>query len=204
MPRERSSYTAGSSAYDLDRVGALPEIEYEYPEEPRRRERPRPAPDPSPERVGGRVAARVKEEVRASRRQTVPVFGIFGCLVAGMLLLLVVLSHMQLALISSEIVQMERRMSGLRAEAVELQANHEIVFAAAEVERFAREELGMSDATRGQVVFIGSSVTGDVAEVLRTEEPQSFYGMVDHVGGLFGILQDSWGSIFGRQGNILD
>ncbi|MCL2568742.1 MAG: hypothetical protein FWE12_04815 [Oscillospiraceae bacterium] len=204
MSRERRNYTAGSSAYDLDRVGALPEIEYIEYEEPRRGERPRPAPDPSPERVGGRVAARVKEEARANRRQTVPVFGIFGCLLAGMLLLLVVLSHMQLAMLSSEIVQTERQMTNLRVEAVELLAVHEAVFSRDEVERFAREELGMAEATRGQVVFIGSSVSGDVAEVLRAEEPQSFYGMVDHVAGLFGILQESWGSIFGRQDNILD
>jgi len=132
------------------------------------------------------------------------VFGIFGCLLAGMLLLLVVLSHMQLAMLSSEIVQTERQMTNLRVEAVELLAVHEAVFSRDEVERFAREELGMAEATRGQVVFIGSSVSGDVAEVLRAEEPQSFYGMVDHVAGLFGILQESWGSIFGRQDNILD
>jgi len=197
MPREQRSYTAGSSAYDLDRLGALPEIEYPD-DEPQHRGRPRPASDPSPERVGGRAAAREKAENRETRRQTVPVFGILGCLVAGALFLMIVLSHLQLAMLSSEMVQMERQMTNLRIEAVDLQVAHGIAFSATEIERFAREELGMVDATRGQVVFIGSSMAGDVAEIIRVDEPQSFYGFPSHVASLFGILQDSWGSIFGR------
>jgi len=112
--------------------------------------------------------------------------------------MLIVLSHMQLAMISSEMVDLERQMSRLRTENIELQMAHEAAFGLVEVERFAREELGMVDATRGQVVFIGSGITGDTAEVLRVNETSSTYGLFEHITGLFGVLRESWSSIFGR------
>jgi len=116
---------------------------------------------------------------------------------ACVLLLMIVLSHMQLAVISSEMGQLEREMSTLRAEGLVLQAEHDHAFSQNEVERIARQELGMVDATRGQIVFIGSGISGDVAEVLRVEE-ESNHGLLDHMAGLFGTLRESWSSIFGR------
>jgi len=193
----------GSSAYDLDRWGALPEIE--IAEEPRRRERPEEALPPPGEEVrrqgGAKTRARTQAQPQAQvhavgRRQTVSTFGVFGCLVVGALLLLIVLSHMQLAVISSEMAQLEGRISTLREDGLYLQGVHENAFSAAAVERFAREELGMVEAVQGQMVFIGGVITGDVAEVLRMEEAVD-YGLLDHVAGFVGTLRASWGSIFG-------
>jgi len=109
---------------------------------------------------------------------------------------MIVLSHMQLAVISSEMVQLERQMSELQTEGTYLQRIHEDAFSSAEVDRFAREELGMVDTARGQVVFIGSGASGDVAEVLRVDE-ESSYGLVDYMSEFFGTLREAWSSIRG-------
>jgi len=187
----RQAYAVGTSAYDLERLGALPEIQApEWYDE-----RPRTITAPPTERTRERVDTRTR--TRVARRQTVSLFGVLGCLVAGMLLLMIVLSHMQLAVLSSELGQLDREMSGLREEAIHLQAAHESAFSLAEVERFAREELGMVEAARGQIVFIGSSIGGDVAEVLHVENSAPSYSLLDHMAGLLGILQESWSSIFG-------
>jgi len=187
-------YTMGTSAYDLDRWGALPEIE--IPAEPKRRERPpREVTAPPTEETREKVATRTR--TREAKRQSVSVFGVLGCMVVMGLLLMIVLSHMQLALISSEMAQLEGQISSLRERGGYLQSAHESAFGLLEVERFAREELGMVDAVRGQMVFIGSGAMGDTAEVLRVEE-ESYYGLIEHMSGLIGILRESWSSIFGR------
>jgi len=180
----------GTSAYDLERLAALPEIAVQ--EEAEQRARPRPATAPQSERR--RVSA--KKAARRAARHRVPVFGILGAMVVGTLLLMIVLSHMQLSVISSEMAQLERQMSALRSESAYLQLAHEEAFSQAEVERFAREELGMVDITRGQMVFIGSGISGDVAEILRVDETPS-YGLIAHVAGLFETLRESWSSIRG-------
>jgi len=184
----------GTSAYDLDRWGALPEIE--IPEEPRRRERPpREVTAPPTERTKEKVNTRTR--AREASRQSISLFGVLGCMVVLALLLLMVLSHMQLALISSEMAQLEGQVSALQERSAYLQSAHESAFGLMEVERFAREELGMVDAVRGQMVFIGSGAMGDTAEVIRVEE-EPYYGLIEHMSGLFGILRESWSSIFGR------
>jgi len=112
-------------------------------------------------------------------------------------LVMIVLSHMELAMVSSEMGRLGREMSSLRAEELYLQAAHETAFGD-EALRFAREELGMVEAARGQIVFIGSGIGGDVAEVLRVEDTQSVAGFFDHMAGLAHGLRESWSSIFGR------
>ena len=183
----------GTSAYDLDRLGALPELAPAYdPDESWPRERPSRAEALPVERR--RPVSR--REAKRAVRFRVPVFGILGAFVIGALLVMIVLSHMELAMISSEMGQLSNEMRALRAEEVYLQTAHEAAFGD-EALRFAREELGMVEATRGQIVFIGSSIGGDVAEVLRVEGAQPT-GLFDHLAGLTHGLRASWSSIFGR------
>ena len=173
--------TMGTSAYDLDRLAALPELAPEYiPEEPRRQGRPYRAEAP-PDRRRRPVS---KREAKRAARFRMPVFGILGTLLVGALLVMIVLSHMELAMISSEIGQLDREMSSLRAEAIHLQAAHEAAFGY-EALRFAREELGMVEAARGQIVFIGSN-SGDMAEVLHVPHTVSAQetGLFTHLVGL--------------------
>jgi len=180
----------GTSAYDWDRFGALPEID--FGEEAWQQPEPEYAEVPPVAEPQRRPASK-----RATRQRT-PVFGIFAALVIGMLLVMVVLSHMELAMVSSEIGQLDREANRLRAEEIELQVAHDRIFGS-EMEQFAREELGMVEAARGQIVLLSNGVGGDFAEVLRVpEEEQTVAGFFDHLRGLTGTLRDSWGSIFGR------
>lgn len=172
--------TVGTSAYELDHFGALPELEVyeEYQRTADVQVRPRP---------------QSRREVRRATRFRVPVFGILGTLVVGAMLILVILSHMELAMVSSEMGDLERQMSALRTENRYLLAAHEEAFAPGEVYQFAREELGMAEAARGQIVFIGSSIDGDVAEIIRVEEEQAIAGLIDHMAGLVWILRSNFG-----------
>jgi len=115
-------------------------------------------------------------------RQSVTGFAVVGGMLVFVMLLLIVLSHMQLAVVSHEIGQLEQRVFTLQEETHHLRIAHEAAFNPEVVEQFAREELGMVDATRGQVVQIGSSA-GDVAEVLHVEQTQDT-GLFTHLVGL--------------------
>lgn len=156
----------GTSAYDLDRWAALPEIPESYPERGPERERPQP-------REATRTRKRTRAKAKRRARQGVSKFAVLGCLTVGILLLFVVSFHMQLTMLSAEMVQLERQMVSLQEEAAHLAFAHENAFHPVEIERFAREELGMVDAAPGQIINIGSTVSGDVAEVLWAEEAVS-------------------------------
>ena len=167
------AYTQGTSAHDLDYLLALPEIDFEqWQDEPLRQ--------PQVERRSA-VKARPK---RRKKGQSMTGFAVVGALVISMLLLLVVLSHIQLTVVSSEAMQLERQLGVLTEESMRLQAAHEIAFHTSEVERFAREELGMVDAVRGQIVFLGSN-SMDSAQVVTVPQSES-QGMLRH---LFGLLK---------------
>jgi len=170
----RDAAMMGTSAYDLDRLSALPEIggipyhgEREYEgeaERPREQARPRT-------RVRKRAA-----------RQSVTGFAVLGWAVVIVMLLLVVLSHMQLAVVSHEMARLDRQANLLQEEAQQLRVAHEMAFHPETVELFARYELGMVDATRGQVVVIGSTTT-DVSEILHVT-PTEETGLFTHLVGL--------------------
>jgi len=159
----------GTSAYDLERLeswGSLPELDVSRRDE-REAERARQA-------AGARVGVR-------ARRQTVTLFAVLGWMLVCVMLMLVTLSHMQLAMLSAEMGQLDRQAANLQAEVQVLQAVHESAFGA-EVGRIAREELGMVEAARGQIVFVGSN-SGDMAEVLHVAQ-----GTVAQETGLFSHL----------------
>jgi len=170
----------GTSAYDLDRWAALPEIPESYPERAPQRERGQPG-------EAARTKTRTRTKAKRRAKQGVSKFAVLGCLTVGILMLFVVSFHMQLTMLSAEMVQLERQMAGLRDDAVYLTAVHEHAFHPAEIERFARDELGMVDATPSQMVNIGSAVTGDVAEVLWAEETVSM-GFFQRMSGTFESL----------------
>ena len=161
----RSAYS-GTSAYDMDRLARLPEIE-EYYEEPQ----------VQPER---RVRPEQRRRPKRAPRQSVSGFAVLGCIFVCILLLLVVLSHMQLSLLGSEVWRLEQQASALQEESARLQIAHGNAFL--QVNQYARDELGMIDPMRGQIVMIGSSI-GDMVEVLHVEEVAQT-SIVDHLMGL--------------------
>jgi len=173
--------TMGSSAYDLERIGALPEFPV-HPQEERIPERA------APPGIRTRARARGRAKAKAAPRQSVSKFAIVGSVVVAALLLMVLLSHLQLAMISHEMVELESQLAGLREEAGHLQLTYATVFHQAGVEQFAREELGMVDAPLGQVFHLGA-VLGDTAEILEVAD-EGDHGVLGHLAGLFGSLKE--------------
>ncbi|MCL2827808.1 MAG: hypothetical protein FWD99_03635 [Oscillospiraceae bacterium] len=171
--------TMGSSAYDLERIGALPEFPA-YPQEERVPERAAPPSE--------KARVRTRTRAKTAQRQSVSKFAILGSVVVAALLLLVVLSHLQLAMISHEMVGLEGQLAGLREESVQLQIAYASAFNQTDVERFAREQLGMVDASPGQVFHLGA-VLGDTAEILEIVDERD-HGILSHLAGLFGSLKE--------------
>lgn len=171
---ETERYYSGTAARDLDHLLALPEIDLDqWQDEPLREEKRET-----------QVRRQPKKQVQTAKKQSVTGFAILGAMGITMLLLLVVLSHVQLAVLSSEVMQLEQSLNTLSAEATRLQGAHDLAFHTTQVERFAREELGMVDAVRGQVIFLESS-TIDTARVIVPVE-ESSQGLFRH---LIGLLQ---------------
>jgi len=97
-------------------------------------------------------------------------------------------------MISHEMVALEGQMAGLREESAQLQVAYTSAFNRADVERFAREQLGMVDATAGQVFHLGA-VLGDTAEILEVTDERD-YGILSHLAGLLGSLQEYFALLF--------
>ena len=169
-PQSMGQAYSGTSAYDIDRFARLPEIEYEEYEV-------QEAPRVEPQR---RAMPQQHRRPRRAPRQSVSGFAVLGCVIVCILLLLVVLSHMQLSLMGSEVWRLEQEVSSLQEESARLHIAHGNAFL--HVNQYARDELGMIDPMRGQIVAIGNSI-GDVVEVLAVEEVAQT-SIVEHLMGL--------------------
>ena len=157
--------------------------------EPQRRRVHEPAVQPSEEtqaRVNARAQARTR--AREATRVRVPGFAILGGLVVLMMAVFVLTSIIQLNSVNAEIVSLEGQMTTLRADAARLRIEHENAFALVEVERFAREELGMVEPVPGQVVLIQANAR-DTAEILFVEYEQRT-GFFQHIADLFASLRE--------------
>lgn len=177
----RQAVVMGSSAYayELERIAAQPEVPA-IPAIPRRREREQVFAEPS---VQTRERLQAREAARTVPRQHVSIFGVLGYFAVGVMLLLVVLSHMQLALVTHETVRLEGEVVTLQEESDRLRIAYETAFHEIDIERFAREELGMVDAGIGQVFYIGTTLR-DTAEILVPEETSN-PGILEHIAELF-------------------
>jgi len=173
----------GTSAYDLERIGALPGIPEIEEDSPRRGTHE--VMTPPGEETKKRVKARAKARARA--RQGISVFAVFGFIAVLTMLTMVILSHMQLAVISAEIAQLEGQIGTLQEESARLQVAYGHAFSQVEIERFAREELGMMEALRGQVLSPGTR--GDTAEILVLETAGE-QGLLGRLAGFFSSLME--------------
>ena len=178
-----------TSAYDLDRLGAppmLPDISHEREQEQERRERRREAMGLPSEETRKRIKA--QEAARRKERQGISKFAVVGYIIVIVMLAQVVLAHVALIEISGEIVQLERQLNTLQKEQGLLQVAYQQVFTQVEVERFAREELGMMEASWGQIGYTSASAGGRV-ELFTIETPER-YGLLERVAGFFGSIME--------------
>ena len=179
-----------TSAYELERLGALPELpditrERERERERRReRDQRREAVAPPSKETRARVKAR--NDARVKTRQGISRFAVLGYLTVVIMLTLLVLAHVEMTVVSGEIVQLERQLAALQQEQASLQAAYGQTFSQVEIERIAREELGMMDAAWSQIGHAGGGPGGRV-EILAVN-PEESAGVFSRVTGLFASL----------------
>ena len=161
--------------YDMDGFGtsayaAIPEIEYapEQEQEPRRRPRPRPVP-------------------REQTKYGVSPLAILGFMLAGVMLVLVLLSYVKMADVAYTTTQLEDRLAELTLEERKLQIAYEEAFDINEIEEYAIHELGMVKPADAQIDTIDVS-SGDKAVVLASGE-ESEGGAEEFVSFIASLLE---------------
>ena len=135
-PRQR--YTRnydGNLAYDLEMPERLPE--YTIPE---------------PEIIETPVAAPVPRQ-----RQGIAPGAMLGTLCACSLLVMMIMSHIRLAVLSNDVVLLENQISTLKTDQTRLKIVHESVFNLTEVEEYAVNILGMQKPREGQMFYIDNT-----------------------------------------------
>ena len=158
--RYRSGHAVnGSLAYDLD--WAVRERELRHAgEAPRRQEATK-------EKQKAKVHTTAHVQVR--ERQHVSPFTVVGVSAVIGLAVLVLMSYIQLTVLSAETVTLKSRLSALETENVTLTAEYEQMFDLATVKE-AAEAAGMSKPGSSQICYIDLS-GGDSAVVYQKEDP---------------------------------
>lgn len=151
----------GSSAYELDWEDRQRELDHagearRYREEQRRQEQ-----------AVKKVRSTTRVQVREA--QHVSAFTILGVTAVLLMSLMLLGSYINLTMISSETVKLQRQMSELETENVALTAQYQQMFDLTTVKEVARAA-GMDKPSATQVCYIDLS-GGDSAVVYRQEEP---------------------------------
>jgi len=140
------------------------------------------------ERVRQRERARAA--TMAQELPSVSLFAVFGALFVGILMIFVLLAQINYNEIISEMTRLEAQ----RSELMELQRTLEITFESVidmkEVERYARDELGMSKPDADQVAVI-RVVPSDKAEIINGSEEDWMYGLGSFISSLLEYFRRS-------------
>ena len=172
----------GSSAYELERIGAIPEIPFERPGHiPREHVPVRPEIE---ERVKDRAKARAM--AKAKQGQYVSAFAVIGTVCVCILLVLVLISYIQLSVITDEMAGMENELSLVQEEAELLEIKYERAFNLNDVEDYARNVLGMTEPAKGQTYYLENSL-GDEATVLDQGALKE-YGILGSITSFFSSI----------------
>ncbi len=107
--------------------------------------------------------------VRVRERQYVSKFAVAGAAAVGVLAVLVLMSYVQLTMLSSEMVKLQSELEELETENVVLTAQYEQMFDMATVKE-AAEAAGMRKPSSGQLYHLDMS-GGDRAMAYDKEEP---------------------------------
>ena len=120
------------------------------------------------------------EQTRTGERaktatQSVPIvsmFAIFGAVLAGIMMLFVVLAQINYNEIAGETARLNTQLGRLSEQERRLEIEFENVIDMKEVERYARDTLGMSKPSTDQVAVIGS-LSADSVEIIETSGEES-------------------------------
>ena len=154
---------------------AAPTIQAMVEAETRRMQTPEHETSVAKERVRRHERAKAKAAAAEKSAPVISVFAVLGTLFVAVLMVFVVLAQINFNETAAETV----RLSVLMAELAERHRALELSFESAvdikEVERFARDELGMSRPDAGQIIVI-SSTPRDNAIVINSAEERGIQG----------------------------
>lgn len=183
MYAKRAS-TEGSAALDFERLGMIPEIPYEGEPRtyPKRKEK---------EKVREETEQRtkVKTRVRRDNGQKIVPSAVLGYLCAGFMLVLVLMSYIQLTVISDQTVELKSDLTQLEEEASKLAFEYESAFGLKEIEKYAKEELGMIEPASSQIYYVESSLK-DEAVVLADEGGEESKNILSGVISFLGTFME--------------
>ena len=108
----------------------------------------------------------------AQRTPVVSVFAVFGAVIIGVLMIFAVLAQVSYNEVASETVRLNAQIRSLEEQERRLEIAFESVVDMKEVERYARDVLGMSKPEAEQVAII-QSVQSDTAEIVDNGEKES-------------------------------
>ena len=157
--RYRSGMVDGSLAHDLD--WAVRERELNHAGElPRHRETVRETP---------KVKAKPEVKVQVREKQQVSLFSLVGFAAVLGMAVLVLMSYIQLTVLSADTVALKSQLATLETENVRLTAQYEQMFDLASVQEAAMAA-GMVKPGSSQICYIDLS-EGDSAVVYQKENP---------------------------------
>ena len=132
---------------------------------------PQGAPLPQ-ERPLPRARPREKAEQRAP---AVSLFAVFGTVFAGILMVFVMLAQINYNEVAGDIIRLNRQMNELKEQERRLEIEFESVIDMKEIERYARDSLGMSKPDMDQVAII-RSMPVDRAEIIPVSRDSDTFG----------------------------
>ena len=135
---------------------------------------------------------RQKERARAAeaaqRAPAVSMFAIFGAVFVGILMIFAVLAQINYNELASETVRLNSQIKDLTEQERMLEITFENVVDMKEVERYARDELGMSRPDAEQVAVIQSPQQDSVEITASGGEEGSLHGFGSFISSLAGYF----------------
>ena len=174
-----NSYNYGSVAHAIDAVAEAGAETKRIKMPPAKHTRIKDLP-----RAEGRLSR--SESVGPAMSKRVPgisVFSVFGTLVVSVLMVLVILAQVRYNEAASESVRLSAQVTELTEQHRVMELAFESSINIKEVERIARDELGMSRPDAAQVVVIRSEPR-DYAIVVHNEEADGEQGFVEFIRSL--------------------
>jgi len=136
------------------------------------------------------VRRREKERAAAAAQRTpvVSIPAVLGALIITILFIFVVLAQIQYNEIASETVRLTEQITRLTEQRRSLEIAFESIIDMKEVERFARDELGMSRPEKEQIIIIRRTRT-DRAEVIADPETGTIQRFGEFISSLMGYIK---------------
>jgi len=161
------------SYYNYNNVA--PTIQAMVDAETRRLQEPQPKPSIIKERIREREKSKAKAADDVKSVPGISVFAILGTLFIAVLMVFVVLAQINFNETAAESVRLSIHLAELSERHRALELSFESAVDIKEVERFARDELGMSRPDAGQTIMI-STAPRDSAIIIDSGEDRGIQG----------------------------